>query len=344
MTSGIGRLNPVGRPPMEGAPSTISRDSGVRAGPQGRFTPMRPTLRRGVIALAAALAALTATALAAGPSDAARPGSGGGGGKTKPCGGVTLTKPDGTAWQCTFGDEFSGSSLDTAKWVPQLTSTSGYHVGPECFVNTPSNISVANGTLNLTVRKEAAPFTCSSPSGAYTSQYTSGMVTTYGKFGQAYGRFEVRAKLPAAAVAGLQESFWLWPVNWTKYGAYPYSGEIDIAEVFSNYADRAIPYIHYVPAATDYNVTNNYCYISDVSAFHTYAVEWTTSAITVVYDGKTCLVDEWNPASPLVKPQPFDSPFFLALTQALGIGGNAFDPATTPLPATTSIDYVRVWK
>ena len=34
----------------------------------------------------------------------------------------------------------------------------------------------------------------------------------------------------------------------------------------------------------------------------------------------------------------------VALTQALGIGSNAFDPATTPLPATTQIDYVHVWK
>jgi hypothetical protein len=34
----------------------------------------------------------------------------------------------------------------------------------------------------------------------------------------------------------------------------------------------------------------------------------------------------------------------VALSQALGINTNAFNPATTPLPATTSIDYVRVWK
>jgi hypothetical protein len=46
----------------------------------------------------------------------------------------------------------------------------------------------------------------------------------------------------------------------------------------------------------------------------------------------------------LVKPQPFDQPFFVALTQALGQNGNAFDPNTTPLPATTQVDHVRVWR
>jgi hypothetical protein len=34
----------------------------------------------------------------------------------------------------------------------------------------------------------------------------------------------------------------------------------------------------------------------------------------------------------------------IALTQELGIGGNAFNPASTPLPATTEVDYVRVWR
>jgi hypothetical protein len=49
-------------------------------------------------------------------------------------------------------------------------------------------------------------------------------------------------------------------------------------------------------------------------------------------------------ASNVAAPAPFDQPFFIALTQALGVGTNSFNPATTPLPATTSIDYVRVWK
>lgn len=226
----------------------------------------------------------------------------------------------------------------------QQTSNSGFHSGLQCFVNSPNNVSVADGVLSLTAREEAAPFTCLDPSGNYTTQYTSGMVSTYSKFSQAYGRFEVRAKLPAATVEGLQESFWLWPVNPVKYGAWPASGEIDFAEIYRPYSDRAIPYMHYNAASYDANVTNNYCMISDISQFHTYAVEWTTSTITIIYDGTPCLVDNWNPATPLVKPQPFDQPLLIALTQALGVGTNAFDPSTTPLPATTQIDYVWIWK
>ena len=227
--------------------------------------------------------------------------------------------------------------------MPITTAASGFHSGPECFVDSPNNTSVANGVLTLTVRKEATPFTCASPSGAYTTQYTSEQVATYGTFAQAYGRFEVRAKVPNTPIPGLQESFWLWPQNQVKYGAWPLSGEIDIAEMYSWVNDRAIPFVHY-NNYLDPNVTNNYCMIADLGQFHTYAVEWTPQSLTIIYDGQTCLVDNWNPMAPQVKPAPFDQPFIVALTQLLGVQNNAFDPTTTPLPASTQVDYVRVWK
>jgi beta-glucanase (GH16 family) len=260
-----------------------------------------------------------------------------------PCGG-SLPKAGGGSWQCSWSDEFDGSSLDGSKWLVQETAASGFTHGGGCFVNSPGNVSVSGGMLRLTARKEAAPFTCKDPvHGSFSTQYTSASVSTFDRFSQTFGRFEVRAKLAPVFVKGLQTSFWLWPDDATRYGGWPLSGEIDFAEIYTQYPDRAIPYIHYHPATIDWNVTNNYCLINDISQFHTYAVEWTADTITILYDGKTCLVDDWDPAG-LVKPAPFDHPFMVALTQALGSTTNAFDPAVTPLPATTHVDYVRVWK
>jgi beta-glucanase (GH16 family) len=251
---------------------------------------------------------------------------------------------DTHTWVPTFDEEFNGTSLDTTKWKAQVTASSAFHNGPECYVNSPNNISVANGVLSLTVRKESAPFVCKSPAGNWTTQYTGASVTSAGLFSQAFGKFEVRAAFPAATVKGLQASLWLWPDNVMKYGSvWPMSGEIDIAEWYSAYANRAIPYIHYVPARVDYKVTNNYCTIKNISAFHSYVVIWTPTTITITFDGRTCVNDSWNPLN-LVKPAPFDQPFFVNLTQALGITTNAFNASTTPLPATTQVDYVRVWK
>ena len=265
------------------------------------------------------------------------------------CGGQQTLVADGSTWTCSFDTEFTGTSLDPAQWTPITTAASGYTSGlVACFVNSPNNISVGNGYLSLTARKEAAPFTCQDPYGNFTTQYTSGTVSTYGLFAQTDGRFEVKAKLPAAAVAGLQSSLWLYPQNLT-YGAWPLSGEIDIAETYSEYPTLAIPYVHYgldpatVDAATNTNiVTNDNCTI-DPTQFNDYVVEWTPSTITMSYNGQPCLVDHWIPQSPLSGSQPFDQPFFINLTQALGLGTNNFNPATTPLPATTEIQYVRAW-
>jgi hypothetical protein len=49
-------------------------------------------------------------------------------------------------------------------------------------------------------------------------------------------------------------------------------------------------------------------------------------------------------ASPDAARAPFDRPFFLAFTAALGTeGSDAFQPGTAPLPATMKIDWVRAW-
>jgi beta-glucanase (GH16 family) len=270
------------------------------------------------------------------------------------CGGQVLPpKSDGSQWACTFDDEFDSttgdaSSLNTSWWTPQVSATSGYSTGwpyVACYVNSPNNISVSGGTLNLTVRKESAPFSC----GGYGTQYTSGMVSTINSFNQTYGRFEVRALLPQTTVAGLQETLWLWPVNATKYGSWPGSGEVDFSEFYSQYSSLAIPYIHYnydsstVNKATATNVVTNYCPIQ-LSQYNNYAVTWSPGSFTITINGNTCLVDNYIPNGGLTSPEPFDQPFFVSLTQALGVGTNAYNPSTTPLPATTSIDYVRVWQ
>lgn len=255
-------------------------------------------------------------------------------GKPKPtpdCGRQVFFKASGAPWRCSFADEFDGTSLDASKWTVQQTPGS-----QECF--SAKNVAVAGGVLSLTTQKVETPVTC----GSMTSSYTSGQVSGYGKYSQENGRFEVRARFPATQVAGLQSALWMWPVDANRYGPWPSSGEIDIAELYTTYPDRVIPYLHYDSQASDTSVTNNHCMIGDVSAFHTYVLEWTTTRITVTYDGQTCLDHTIDAVSPLGASGPFDQPFFMVLTQMLGVGDNA-PTSSTLLPATTQVDYVRMW-
>lgn len=257
------------------------------------------------------------------------------------CGGVrTVERAGGGAWRCTFSDDFDGPGIDLTKWQVLTTRETAYHSGAECFVDDRRNASTASGLLQLTVRRLGKPFVCQSPAGDYITRYTSGTVTTGKRFDQTYGRFEVRARFIGARVPGLHGAIWLWPSAQT-YGKA--SGEIDIAEHYSLYPDRVIPFVHYESAGKDPTATNNNCVVKRPDRFHTYAAQWTPDAITIAFDGKVCMSTTWSKAAPLQKPAPFNRPFYVNLTQALGIGNNAFNPRTTPLPAVMQVDHVYVW-
>lgn len=257
--------------------------------------------------------------------------------------GPQILKADGTPWTCTFADDFSLDQLDRTKWYPQVTATSGFHSGNECFVDTPQSIAVGSGALTLTLRKLKSQFTCGSGLKAYRTQYTSGMVSTYSKFTQARGRFEVRAKFPGGTRKGLQSAIWMWPET-LDAKSWPYSGEIDIAEWYSQYPDRVVPYVHYSYDYKDPYATNNNCLVANVADWHTYVVEWTSEAITISYDNNQCTRTTAWAAYRDAGYAPFDKPFMLALTQMMGIGTNKINVWSPPtFPATTTVDYVRIW-
>ena len=200
------------------------------------------------------------------------------------CGGnPTLPKAGGGVWTCDFNDEFDGTALDRAMWFPQPTKGSGFDSNDhDCFMDSPDNVSVSGGNLFLTSRQEPAPFVCEDTV-PRTTQYTSGSVSTYQRKSVNRGRVEVRAKVISAKVQGTHTAFWLFPQD---LNGGPGRGEIDIAEIYGTYSDRAIPYIHHPLSALDNSDTNNFCMIPDIADWNTYVVEWTAQSITVIYNGQ----------------------------------------------------------
>lgn len=271
------------------------------------------------------------------------------------CSGATppVAAPSGS-WTCTLDDEFNGTSLDTTKWSPMLTYGSDYRTGTPanqvCYVNNPDTISESGGTLNLSIVQTPQPFTCQGTINKFQTQYEGGMIISYQKWSQEYGYFEVRAAMPPTSIPGLQETLWLVPEQEHLYGYAPdANGEIDYGEFFSEYPNLDIPAIHYPGSRNDPNSSSDHCNVAGgtVGQFNTYALMWTPTTLTTYYNGTPCVTDVYAPyvESPDVAPEPFTQPFFMAFTAALGLDqGNAFQPGETPLPATTQIDYVRVWQ
>jgi beta-glucanase (GH16 family) len=288
-------------------------------------------MRRAVLCVALAM---SASVLAMGPSAAA----------VEPvrnplalvdCG-KALPKPGGGTWECTFADEFTGTSLDRTKWLPQVYHGSGSPIRA-CFVDRPDTISVGDGTLKLTVRKVTTPVVCDGAS----ADYTSGSVSTYHRFSQQYGRFEARMKVQytLGSTPGLQEAFWMWPDDRVASDvSWPAAGEIDVAELYSQFSRYAVPFLHYTANDNGGPIPGvNTAYCSAVRGrYNTYTLTWTPTTLTILVNGKKCLVNtSGDPA--------FQKPYILALTQALGVGSNALR-SNTPMPATMQVEYVRAWR
>jgi beta-glucanase (GH16 family) len=172
------------------------------------------------------------------------------------------------------------------------------------------------------------------------SAYTSGRITTKGKFEQAYGRFEARIRLSFGA--GIWPAFWMLGADFDQV-SWPQCGEIDIME----YRGQAPTIIHGSVHGPGYSggnaVTRTYVNPDgrfDID-FHVFAVEWFVDRIDFYVDeilyqsiAKSDVPGEWV----------YDDPFFIILNVAVGGTFVGFPNGNTQFPQTMLVDYVRVYQ
>lgn len=217
------------------------------------------------------------------------------------------------AWSLVLAEEFDGPSLDPDVWTPHYawwpTTING-----ELQYFDPDRPNVSGGTLRLTADRTAQD----------GMAYTSGAISSHGKFRFRYGVAEVRAKLPAGNG--------LWPAFWTMPEGGGWPPEIDVVEGVGA-PDQVHFNLHFeggdmgAPAFTGL----------DVRQWHTYTVDWRPERIDWYVDGT--LRASYADASRI----PRRAMYLLA---DLAVGGSWPGPpdATTTFPATCEFDYIRVWK
>jgi beta-glucanase (GH16 family) len=200
----------------------------------------------------------------------------------------------------TFHDEFDGTKLDTTKWGYQYGCFDPAQRSQAQYTDSPDNVSVRDGYLNLTARYSPTktkwdgtqiPRTCKHGSVTYDAPFTSGMITTKTKDGKVLyaapgtGFYaEARIKLPSARPS--------WSAFWgtgTK-GAYPANGEIDVFESKGYDPTHLMSNVH-TPRIGDPKKTTQHQGMmkgdtaSSQSEFHTYGVRKTANAIEFYFDG-----------------------------------------------------------
>lgn len=220
--------------------------------------------------------------------------------------------PDGE-WTLTFRDEFDGGSLDAGRWSADWTET-GFTTTTHFL---PEQVSLEGGRLRLIAERKPTP------SGR---EFASGLIHTRGKFEQRYGRFEMRAKLPAGQA--LWPAFWLLPPDDS-------SPEIDVMEGIGQTPKKIFMTVHSGDGARQ-GVAGGADFSKD---FHTYAVEWSPGRLTWEIDG----VERFSTTGSVPA-----EPMYLIVDLAVGWPGDPDEwvgapDATTPSPASFEIDYVRAY-
>jgi beta-glucanase (GH16 family) len=223
-------------------------------------------------------------------------------------------------WKLTFYDEFNGASLDLSKWSPQ--DPWGKVRNNELQAYVKDAFVLQDGILHVQAEKRAASYDGS------VRQFTSGMMTTYRKFAQQYGWFEIRCRLP--------KGNGLWPAFWILPETLAWPPEIDVMENLGQ--DTAVAYFtnHFIgPDGKHASKGSGKISTPDLSAdFHTYAVEWTAQAIIWYLDG----VEKFRSNQGV--PQ---QPMYLLVNLAVGGSWPVPPDDTTVWPATFDVDYVRAY-
>jgi len=240
-------------------------------------------------------------------------------------------------WHLVWSDEFNGSSIDTNHWTFDIGTGPPYpgwgNNELEFYTSRPENAYVSNGVLHVVARKESF-------GGA---NYTSARMKTQGLFGKVYGRLEFSARLPGGQ--GMWPALWIFPVD-SVYGPWAASGEIDVMENIGGEIGSIKGTFHYGGSFPN-NVVTGMSYEfpvgQRVTDFHVYALEWSTNSLKWFVDGQNFETQTswWSSGGPY--PAPFDQPFYIIMSLAVGGYFVGPPPTNAVFPQEMQVDYVRVY-
>jgi beta-glucanase (GH16 family) len=194
------------------------------------------------------------------------------------------------------------------------------------------NARVENGHLILECKKERLPLGDNK-----SAEYTSASLTS--KTNWLYGRFEIRAKLPAGR--GIWPAFWTKGTNDARVG-WPGCGEIDIMEFVGKIPGHIYSTLHYPVDGAPQKDAKGLKTTEPLDQFHIYAMEWFPDRIDFYFDDQnyhTVFTDKAGKGP----ENPFRKPHYMLVNLALGGSwGGPVDNAV--LPQQYVIDYIRVYR
>ncbi|MFB9266856.1 family 16 glycosylhydrolase [Bradyrhizobium erythrophlei] len=258
----------------------------------------------------------------------------------------------------TFHDDFDEHPLSGGRWVPHYaggaawpearywggdgsdfkrkTSANGeqqIYVDPRYAGRGTAPLGldpfrIENGVLSIVARRTPPNLKAV----LFNNEYTSGILTTQGKFSQ-YGYFEIRAKIPIGT--GVWPAFWLLADD----GGWP--PEIDAVEGRGQRPGDLVMTTHWrIPATGRIESCGFDFAVSGAEAdFHNYGVLWQPDRLIYFIDRR--------PVSDIRVPIGFDDPMYMIVNLAMGskfFGGVGFVDAESPVTVSFEIDRISAYQ
>ncbi|HZJ26354.1 MAG TPA: glycoside hydrolase family 16 protein [Acidimicrobiia bacterium] len=270
-----------------------------------------------------------------------------------PAGDVPAPASAGKRWVATFGEEFSGTALDTSKLSPCFdwnygSCTGSFNGGREWYA--PSQIRVSDGTAKLVAEPGSSPQSDGAACLGGGCTYRSGLLSTARPqawngsdylYQFTYGYVEARMKLPTTQ--GFFTALWMLPAD----PSYVYRSEIDIVEVLGY--DPSTMYMNYhynnrSQAFTPNQGTGNNgaCAVADRTGdWVRFGLDWQPTHIAWYIDGVKC--GQFNGDSSTIESGPMQLiANHMVDHQWERNWGHAL--ADTTLTRQLEIDYLRVYQ
>lgn len=261
--------------------------------------------------------------------------------------------PFGYSASLTFAEEFDDPELDPLRWQttyanpadpsPKITKRNlwsnrekqvyvdrdflGLAIDP--FDIEDGILTIEARPLNAAARNAVAAELSRLPENLGSTslsklRYSSGMISSRGRFAQRYGYFEMRARWSVGK--GLWPAFWLLPEG----GGWP--PEIDI---FEAHGDKGEISFHSLHLGQGRSTTERAKVPLNDDEFHTFGALWLPHRIDYFFD------DLKVATIPVL--EDIEEPMFLVANLAIG-GAWPGDPdENTRFPARLEIDHIRVW-
>ena len=246
-------------------------------------------------------------------------------------------------WELLWSDEFNYEELDLTKWNKLNWKPGWVNNELQAYTDRDTNIFLENGHLVLQGNIEPGYSGTDYVGNNYVADYTSGRVNTDDKFSTTYGRFDIKAKLPAGK--GSWPAIWMLGESISSIG-WPQCGEIDIMEHVGY--DQGL--VHGSIHTQDYNhmygtQKSGSKYVDDVTdAFHVYSLEWSPFYLRYLIDNEPFFF-VYNDSNGDFGKWPFNDPHYLILNLAIGGDwGGVQGVSASAFPMKMYIDYVRVYK